>query len=561
MAVLVGVGVLAGLLGRHGARAAEPAHVQHRARTSALVEEVVAASDELRQWQAAPDALAAVDAEGVALERAVRRSVRAVSAGHAAVRLATGAAVVAVAATVPAGAVSPATLALLLLLPVALGEVLAPLADAGALSVRTDAARARLDRLTALAPLVADPADPVPVPDAPAPVSLAGVSAGWGTRPCLRGLDLEVHPGERIAVRGPSGSGKSTLASLLVRHLDPGAGAVRLGAIDVRDATLDDVRRQVLLVGDDPHVFASSVCENVRLARPDADDEEVADALTRARLGAWVESLPHGMHTLVGSAGIAVSGGERARIGVARALLAAPHVLVLDEPTAHLDTATAREVADVLLEEGPDRAVVWITHGTVGLDHVDRGRDAGGERRGRERARGRERGQAAGGRARGSASVKVLPLPRTDWTSMRPPWVSTMRREIARPSPVPGMESASGLLERWNAEKRCTWSASEMPIPESRTWMRTQAGSHSTSTRTVPPRRVYLTALLTRLSTTSESSSGSPAHRHRLAARHRLDRARLRCRRGGPPGRSRRCTTSTRSMSTRTAARRSCTRE
>jgi ATP-binding cassette subfamily C protein CydCD len=181
-----------------------------------------------------------------------------------------------------------------------------------------------------------------------------------------------VQPGERIAVRGPSGSGKSTLASLLVRHLDPTEGVVRLGDLDVRDATLDDVRRQVLLVGDDPHVFASSVCENVRLARPGATDEEVADALTRARLGTWVESLPHGMHTLVGSAGITVSGGERARIGVARALLADPHVLVLDEPTAHLDTATAREVADVLLDDRPDRAAVWITHGAVGLDLVDR---------------------------------------------------------------------------------------------------------------------------------------------------------------------------------------------
>lgn len=371
VAALVAVGVLAGLWGRHGARAAEPDHVRHRAHLSTLVEETVASRDELRQWQAAPAALAAVDTEGAALGRAVRRSVRAVSIGHALVRLATGAAVVAVAATVPAGAVPPATLALLLLLPVALGEVLAPLADAGALSVRTDAAQARLDRLTALEPLVEDPARPVPVPDVPRSVTLTGVSAGWGTEPCLHDLDLTVRPGERVAVRGPSGSGKSTLAALLVRHLDPVAGSVRLGALDVRDASLDDVRREVLLIGDDPHVFASSVCENVRLARPGAGDEEVADALARARLGAWVRSLPDGMHTLVGSAGVAVSGGERARIGVARALLADPAVLVLDEPTAHLDTATADEVAQVLLTQRPGRAVVWVTHGTVGLDRVD----------------------------------------------------------------------------------------------------------------------------------------------------------------------------------------------
>ena len=372
LAALVAAAVLAGLLGRHGARVAEPAHLRHRARVSTLVEEVVTARDELRQWQAATDALAAVDAEGDALERAVRRSVRGVAAGHAAVRLATGAAVVGIAALVPAGAVSPATLALLVLLPVALGEVLAPLADAGALSVRTDAARSRLDRLAALAPLVADPADPAPVPQGSQPLALDRVSAGWGPEPCLRDLDLTLRPGERVAVCGPSGSGKSTLASLLVRHLDPSAGSVRLGGLDLRDGALDDVRRQVGLAADDPHVFASSVCENVRLARPAATDAEVADALGRARLGAWVESLPQGMHTLVGSAGIAVSGGERARIGVARALLADAPVLVLDEPTAHLDTATAREVADVLLDARADRSVVWITHGTVGLDRVDR---------------------------------------------------------------------------------------------------------------------------------------------------------------------------------------------
>jgi ATP-binding cassette subfamily C protein CydCD len=372
LAVLVAVGVLAGLLGRRGTRAAEADHVQHRARVSALVEEVVSARDELRQWQAAPAALSAVAVEGTALERAVRRSVRAVSAGHAAVRLATGAAVVAVAALVPAGAVSPATLALLVLLPVALGEVLAPLADAGALSVRTGAARERLDRLTSLAPSVTDPVRPVPLPAGPAPLRLDAVSAGWGPEPCVRDLDLVLRPGERLAVRGPSGSGKTTLADLLVRHLDPVAGTVRLGDLDVRAAALDDVRAHVGLVADDPHVFASSVCENVRLARPEATDDEVADALSRARLGAWVATLPEGMHTLVGSADVTVSGGERARIAVARALLADAPVLVLDEPTAHLDTATAREVADALLGGRPDRSVVWITHGTVGLDGVDR---------------------------------------------------------------------------------------------------------------------------------------------------------------------------------------------
>ena len=127
----------------------------------------------------------------------------------------------------------------------------------------------------------------------------------------------------------------------------------------------------VTLVDDDPHVFASTVMENVRLARPDASDHDVRRALTDAGLGAWVASLPDGTNTFVGEGHADVSGGERARLAIARALLGDHDVVVLDEPTAHLDTATARAVAAEVL--GPDsaRTVLWITHGRVGLDLVD----------------------------------------------------------------------------------------------------------------------------------------------------------------------------------------------
>ena len=160
----------------------------------------------------------------------------------------------------------------------------------------------------------------------------------------------------------------------LVRFVDPVAGDVRLGGTDLRELALHDVRGVVGLVDDDPHVFASTVVENVRLARPGADDAEVRVALDRSRLGGWVDALPEGIHTHVGAGARGVSGGERARLALARALLADPQVLVLDEPTAHLDGPTAREVASEMLGSAAraGRSIVWITHGTVGLESMDR---------------------------------------------------------------------------------------------------------------------------------------------------------------------------------------------
>ena len=170
---------------------------------------------------------------------------------------------------------------------------------------------------------------------------------------------------------GPSGTGKSTYAALMMRFLDPRAGSQTLSGTDLRDLTLDDVRRATGLVDDDPHIFGSSVAENVRLARPAATDDEVRAALEAAHLGPWLRTLPAGIHTLVGEGSAQVSGGERARIAIARALLADQPVLVLDEPTAHLDADTARRVAAEVLTEERDRSIVWITHGSVGLDAMD----------------------------------------------------------------------------------------------------------------------------------------------------------------------------------------------
>ena len=137
-----------------------------------------------------------------------------------------------------------------------------------------------------------------------------------------------------------------------------------------RDLALDDVRAHVALVDDDPYLFATSVAENVRLARPGASDDEVVDALRIAGLGPWVAAT--GLHTLIGAGHRDVSGGERARLGLARAVLGAQPVVVLDEPTAHLDAATAEAVTRDVLHALAGRSIVWITHEEVGLAAMDR---------------------------------------------------------------------------------------------------------------------------------------------------------------------------------------------
>ncbi|QBX54491.1 thiol reductant ABC exporter subunit CydD [Nocardioides seonyuensis] len=357
---------------RRGARS-EPELLDRRAALGTRVEDVVAGLRELEQWQAADRELEVVRAESDGLARAALRSASAVAAGHALTGLAAGLGVVGIAAAVTPGSTSPATLSLLLLLPLALDDVLSPLGDAGALSVRSRAARDRLARLARLTPAVADPAAPSPRP-ASYDVVLDAVTVGWDERPALQAQDLRVRPGEHVGIVGPSGSGKSTLAATLMRFLDPSAGAYVLGGTDARDLLLDDTRTIVGLVDDDPYVFASSVVENVRLARPAATDAEVARALAGAGLARWVGSLPRGLHTHVGAGSREVSGGERARIGLARSLLAESTVLVLDEPTAHLDASTARHVTGDLLAAaaGAGRSIVWITHGTIGLDEMDR---------------------------------------------------------------------------------------------------------------------------------------------------------------------------------------------
>ncbi|MBR7833308.1 thiol reductant ABC exporter subunit CydC [Actinospica durhamensis] len=265
------------------------------------------------------------------------------------------------------------TLAVVVLLPLAAFEALAPLPGAAVLLAHVRSAAARLFALLDEQPAVAQAAITQPLPQGPYTLALRDVRARWSAAGplVLDGVDLVLEPGRRVAVTGASGCGKSTLGALLLRFLDPCAGSVTLGGVDLRMLCQDDVRRVIGHVADDAHVFDSDLRENLRLARPDADDARLVEALRRVGLGPWFEALPEGLATRLGQRGGALSGGERRRLALARVLLADQPIVVLDEPTEGLDPASAQAVVAELLDAASGRTVVMLTHRPEGLDLVD----------------------------------------------------------------------------------------------------------------------------------------------------------------------------------------------
>ncbi|MFF7095885.1 thiol reductant ABC exporter subunit CydD [Streptomyces rubradiris] len=274
---------------------------------------------------------------------------------------------------VAAGRLGGVAMAVVVLTPLAAFEAVLglPLAVRHRQRVRRSAERVH-EILDAAEP-VREPEQPRPAPVTPFPVVLKGVVARYEgqRREALAGLDLTLERGRRIAVVGASGSGKTTLAQVLLRFLDPQAGSYTLAGVDACAVAGDDVRRLVGLCAQDAHLFDSSVRQNLLLARKDATEAELCEALARARLLDWVRSLPDGLDTLVGEHGARLSGGQRQRLALARALLAGFPVLVLDEPAEHLDLATADALTADLLAATEGRTTLLITHRLAGLDAVD----------------------------------------------------------------------------------------------------------------------------------------------------------------------------------------------
>ncbi|MFG3103996.1 ABC transporter ATP-binding protein [Streptomyces sp. NPDC048182] len=233
-----------------------------------------------------------------------------------------------------------------------------------------------------LTPLIAERPDARPVPEGPVAVEFEDVRFAYpaadqvslasleevaaldtrGGAEVLHGLSFRAEPGQTVALVGSSGAGKSTVASLLPRLYDVDAGAVRVGGVDVRELTARSLRDTVGMVTQDGHLFHDSVRANLLLARPEATDAELWDALGRARLDTLVRSLPDGLDTVVGERGYRLSGGERQRMTIARLLLARQRVVVLDEATAHLDNTSEAAVQEALAEALKDRTALVIAH-------------------------------------------------------------------------------------------------------------------------------------------------------------------------------------------------------
>lgn len=302
------------------------------------------------------------------LARAQRRTAVLAGLGEAIVLVSTGAAVAVVAAL--SGGLDPVLVGVVVLAPLALLEPLTALSEAEALRPGIEDAERRLSELGRASAAITDPPAPAPLPGS-FDLDVTDLAIGWDTTLASR-ISFCLPPGEVVAVAGPSGVGKSTMALTLARLVEPRAGVIRLGGTDVRELAASDTRSVIGYLAQDEIVFDTTIRENLRIADPDATDAEMFTALRTAGMADFMASLPDGLDTTVGERGGRLSGGERQRLCLARLVLGGHRILVLDEPTEHLDQQTAETLLEDILALAPARSVVVISHAPWVLERLGR---------------------------------------------------------------------------------------------------------------------------------------------------------------------------------------------
>lgn len=266
------------------------------------------------------------------------------------------------------GTLAQVLLAVIVLIPLSSFEGVAELAPAASQLVRSAQAAQRI------CALLDDevPTKPHTIPEGPTVIEARDLTIGWPGGPTLAtGISLTLRPGSSLAVVGASGIGKTTLLATLTGVIPPKSGAALINGVPACGADRDQLTAHITMTAEDAHVFATTIYENLRVARASLTRDEASDLLTQAGLDEWIESLPEGIDTVIGSGGTTVSGGERRRLLMARALAAPAPVLAIDEASEHLDAATADRLMETLLTPSADRATLVVTHRLSALDQAD----------------------------------------------------------------------------------------------------------------------------------------------------------------------------------------------
>ena len=362
--------LLAALAGRDARRRAADRSAARAGLSRELVT-LLDAAPELVAWGAADARAERVERAGRRVDRLAAAAARAASAAGATTILGAGTGALAMlAVTAPAladGRMDGVMVAALALLALGAAEAVGGTGDAVVARHEIAAAAARLDRLVAEPVAASGDARP-----ADARVALRGVTLERGGRRILDGVDLDLAPGERVALTGESGAGKSTLADVLVGFAEPSAGSAWAGGADLAELDGGGLRETVRWIPQDPHIFATTIAANVRIAAPDADDATIEAALRAVGAGPWLDALPDGLATRLGEFGERCSGGERQRIGLARAFLCGGGLVVLDEPASHLPHDEALAALAAVMDAAPCRGVLLVTHRREEVGLTDR---------------------------------------------------------------------------------------------------------------------------------------------------------------------------------------------